>query len=185
MVKRRKIPSLGLGFSQLHWMRKIGSSDDMTAGVGVADPADPDCKKWPMSEVRRHNNRQDAWMVLGTRVYNVTPYLKFHPGSVEELMRAAGDDATALFREVHPWVNFSAMLEPCCVGVLAPSQEEEDTSGSASDCSSLLSNRPLQSTRHALKFNVSSVWWSAAPRRSMAHCQGSCDCSHHGCLSTT
>ena len=70
-------------------------------------------------EVRRHNTRADAWMVLRGRVYNVTRYLQFHPGSVEELMRAAGDDATELFDEVHPWVNAEGMLDPCCVGVLA------------------------------------------------------------------
>ena len=33
-------------------------------------------------------------------MYNITPYLDFHPGGVEELMRGAGIDGTALFDEV-------------------------------------------------------------------------------------
>lgn len=51
-------------------------------------------------------------------MYNITPYLEFHPGGVGELMRAAGRDGTALFAEVHPWVSWETMLRACEVGVL-------------------------------------------------------------------
>ena len=37
---------------------------------------------------------------LPGRVYNITPYLKFHPGSVAEIMRGAGKDCTDLFDQV-------------------------------------------------------------------------------------
>lgn len=30
----------------------------------------------------------------------MTPYMKFHPGGVDELMRGAGKDCTILFDEV-------------------------------------------------------------------------------------
>jgi cytochrome b involved in lipid metabolism len=33
-------------------------------------------------------------------VFNITPYLKYHPGGVSELMRGAGVDATKLFMHV-------------------------------------------------------------------------------------
>lgn len=33
-------------------------------------------------------------------VYNVTPYMDYHPGGVDELMRAAGIDGTDLFDQV-------------------------------------------------------------------------------------
>lgn len=32
----------------------------------------------------------------------MTPYMKFHPGGVDELMRGAGKDCTILFDEVRP-----------------------------------------------------------------------------------
>jgi hypothetical protein len=67
-----------------------------------------------MEEVRRHNTGAARPRLQRHALPAV--YLQFHPGSVEELMRAAGDDATKLFDEVHPWVNAEAMLEPCCVG---------------------------------------------------------------------
>jgi len=35
------------------------------------------------------------------RVYNVTPFLKYHPGGKAQLMKGAGIDCTALFDKVH------------------------------------------------------------------------------------
>jgi len=34
------------------------------------------------------------------KVYNITPYLDFHPGGVADLMRGAGIDCSELFDEV-------------------------------------------------------------------------------------
>ncbi|CAI7887176.1 unnamed protein product [Closterium sp. NIES-53] len=50
-----------------------------------------------MSEVKRHKKEEDAWTVVRGRVYNITPYLDFHPGGKAMLMKAAGKDCTALF----------------------------------------------------------------------------------------
>ena len=63
-----------------------------------------------------HNREDDAWMILRGKVrsvsfyyfhiypeiqvYNVTEYLKFHPGGVDELMKAVGRDGTSLFSSV-------------------------------------------------------------------------------------
>lgn len=51
----------------------------------------------PPSELRLHNKRDDAWAVFNGKVYNITPYLSFHPGGEKELMRVAGRDGTKLF----------------------------------------------------------------------------------------
>lgn len=37
-------------------------------------------------------------------VYNITPYLEYHPGGIPEIMKGAGIDATQLFNEVMEWV---------------------------------------------------------------------------------
>lgn len=54
------------------------------------------------------------------KVYNLTPYQKFHPGGVGELMRGAGKvgEAERLFQEIHPWVNWDGLLGDCLVGIL-------------------------------------------------------------------
>jgi len=59
-----------------------------------------------------------AWSSYQGRVYNITPYLPFHPGGEGELRRAAGRDGEQLFVEVHPWVNWENMLGACVVGIL-------------------------------------------------------------------
>jgi len=71
-----------------------------------------------MEELKKHNTPQDAWSVFNGRVYNITPYLPFHPGGEKELMRAAGRDGTKLFMLTHSWVNLEFMLQECCVGML-------------------------------------------------------------------
>lgn len=47
----------------------------------------------------RHLDIISACFVAGL-VYNVSPYMEYHPGGEEELMRAAGADGTDLFNEV-------------------------------------------------------------------------------------
>lgn len=51
------------------------------------------------SMLKKHNKPEDAWSAFNGKVYNLTPYLRFHPGGEEELMRCAGRDGTRLFSE--------------------------------------------------------------------------------------
>ena len=51
-------------------------------------------------------------------VYDITLYIDYHPGGVDELMQGAGIDSTDLFNEVHKWVNFQNMLKECFIGYL-------------------------------------------------------------------
>lgn len=53
----------------------------------------------PPSVLKTHNKRSDAWSAFNGKVYNITPYLAFHPGGERELMRVAGRDGTELFGE--------------------------------------------------------------------------------------
>ena len=57
--------------------------------------------------------------ILDAQVYNITPYMNFHPGGVAQLRRGAGIDSTALFNKYHAWVNAEMMMENCLVGMLA------------------------------------------------------------------
>ena len=51
-------------------------------------------------ELAKHNTEADCWIAFRGLVYNITPYMEFHPGGADELMRAAGTDGTQLFDEV-------------------------------------------------------------------------------------
>jgi cytochrome b involved in lipid metabolism len=48
--------------------------------------------------------RNAIYSSLGN-VYNITPYLDYHPGGVDEIMKGAGIDATVIFQEIHAWVS--------------------------------------------------------------------------------
>lgn len=92
-------------------------------------------------ELALHDKVDDAWCAINGRVYDITPYLGYHPGGEKQLMRGAGvrspfypntqlheaaapanpagKDATELFRSIHSWVNVEAILAPCWLGMLA------------------------------------------------------------------
>ena len=83
------------------------------------------------SMLRYHTGRKgkDAWTVLGGKVYNISPYLPFHPGGEPELLRGAAKDGTKLFGEIHPWVNYEGMLSACLIGIYVTeeSTKEDDS----------------------------------------------------------
>ncbi|KAK9887734.1 hypothetical protein WA026_000050 [Henosepilachna vigintioctopunctata] len=105
----------------MDWIRLGSSGKDLTgvgsrAGQLEVTPA----------ELATHNKSSDAWMALRGRVYNVTAYLPFHPGGPEELMKGVGRDATNLFEEVHPWVNYESILQKCYIGPLVSASPSVD-----------------------------------------------------------
>uniref|UniRef100_A0A1I8PDS4 Cytochrome b5 heme-binding domain-containing protein n=2 Tax=Stomoxys calcitrans TaxID=35570 RepID=A0A1I8PDS4_STOCA len=114
------------GHSLMDWIRLGNSGADLSGTKGRIIPVTPE-------ELAKHNTRNDAWMAIRGVVYNVTRYMDFHPGGIEELMRGVGKDATKLFNEVHAWVNYQQLLNKCLIGPLKKSSridrvlEENDT----------------------------------------------------------
>ena len=81
-------------------------------------------------EVATHNTMEDCWTVLRGKVYNLTPYVNFHPGGDKILKAVLGRDCTKLFDKYHKWVNGEYMLEKCKVGVLdthVPGSDSENS----------------------------------------------------------
>ncbi|KAF8485954.1 cytochrome b5 [Russula ochroleuca] len=108
--KKREKVVLAPGHSPLDWAALKSSGADLRSGV-------TSLTRIPPSVLRLHNKRDDAWAAFNGKVYNITPYLDFHPGG-EELMRVAGRDGTKLFSLTHAWVNVDFMLDACLVGFL-------------------------------------------------------------------
>ncbi|KAK0516668.1 hypothetical protein JMJ35_001271 [Cladonia borealis] len=118
------------GHSPLDWAHLTHNPPTPTFLRGKDVP--PQLIRVPPSLLRYHSGRKgkDAWGVYQGRVYNLTPYMKFHPGGVDQLMRGAGKerDGERLFNEIHPWVNWENMLGECLVGILV-SENEVHVSG--------------------------------------------------------
>ncbi|XP_062535498.1 cytochrome b5 reductase 4-like isoform X1 [Armigeres subalbatus] len=107
----RNKTALKPGHSLMDWIRLGNSGADLAGTGGRVRPVQH-------SELAIHNKPGDMWMAIRGKVYNVTSYLDFHPGGVDELMRGAGKDATNLFDEVHAWVNYESLLAKCYIGPL-------------------------------------------------------------------
>ncbi|XP_065587035.1 cytochrome b5 reductase 4 isoform X1 [Cyrtonyx montezumae] len=108
---RTKVP-LKPGRSLMDWIRLTKSGKDLTGLKGRLTEVTED-------ELAKHNKKEDCWICIRGFVYNVTPYMEYHPGGEDELMKAAGTDGTDLFDQVHRWVNYESMLKECLVGRMA------------------------------------------------------------------
>jgi cytochrome b involved in lipid metabolism len=121
----RKV-TLEPGHSPLDWARLANHPTADLRGLGAGTPY---LRVTPTMLKRQSGRRgKDAWTALGGRVYNITPYLPFHPGGEPELLRAAGRDGTKLFGEIHPWVNYETMLSSCLIGLLVDESEAQSPS---------------------------------------------------------
>ncbi|MED6183874.1 hypothetical protein PIB30_041880 [Stylosanthes scabra] len=54
-----------------------------------------------MSEVKRHNTADSAWIIVHDHVYDCTKFLKDHPGGPESILINAGSDCTKEFDAIH------------------------------------------------------------------------------------
>ncbi|XP_054425647.1 cytochrome b5 reductase 4 [Pteronotus mesoamericanus] len=108
---RSKVP-LKQGRSLMDWIRLTKSGKDLTGLKGRLIEVTEE-------ELKKHNKKDDCWICIRGLVYNVSPYMEYHPGGEDELMRAAGLDGTDLFDQVHRWVNYESMLRECLVGRMA------------------------------------------------------------------
>lgn len=75
-----------------------------------------DVASYTMEEVGCHNTRNDIWMVIHGKVYDVTGFLCKHPGGIEVLLDCAGVDATAYFDDVGHSEDSKLMLTPLYKG---------------------------------------------------------------------
>lgn len=110
--RRGKVP-FEKGYSQMDWIQL--------------------CRKMPhrpmsihhdvtMAEVMKHDSEEDGWTVIDGRVFDISAYMKYHPGGSKTLKSALGKDCTALFRKYHAWVNYDMLLEKWFVGYLDTSE---------------------------------------------------------------
>ena len=101
------------GFGLMDWVKLTQVGRDL-AGLSRLGGM----KKYTSEEVKSHNSEFDCWVIISGKVYNITPYLAYHPGGKSILVKVAGKDATDLFNKFHAWVNIEGMIGKLLVGIL-------------------------------------------------------------------
>ena len=108
------------GYGLHDWMRLLRGDPDPARRGGA-----PVRRGIALAEVAAHDRPDDGWMVLRGRVYNVSPYLQYHPGGSQILEECLGGDATALFERYHAWVNIDTLVGPLLLGSVGPAEMGE------------------------------------------------------------
>ena len=68
-------------------------------------------------EVAKHNTTEDCWIIIQTKVYDVTKYLTRHPGG-DILFQHAGTDCTTHFVQAAHSTNAIKILNKFEIGKL-------------------------------------------------------------------
>ncbi len=98
-ARRRNKKALRRGFALHDWKRLLQSSRDLAQRKGQP------LRTITMDEIKTHDKVHDGWISLHGKVYNIGPYLHYHPGGVEIMEQCLGGDASVLFDKYHRWVN--------------------------------------------------------------------------------
>merc|ERR1719246_407481 len=74
-----------------------------------------------MDEVAKHSTKEDCWVVLYGKAYDLTKFGRVHPGGAALIFDNAGKDATALFDPIHPKDIMEKLLKPALtMGIVDP-----------------------------------------------------------------
>lgn len=140
------------GHSLMDWIRLGNSKCDLAGTKGVIRPISH-------AELADHKSRQDAWLAIRGKCYNVSRYMDFHPGGPDELMKGVGQDATEMFDKVHAWVNYEQILSKCYVGPLINTATTTITVGSktTSKLTASLNTLNVQTENSGFKMPVATL----------------------------
>eukprot|EP00523_Entomoneis_sp_CCMP467_P001917 CAMPEP_0168748976 /NCGR_PEP_ID=MMETSP0724-20121128/16460_1 /TAXON_ID=265536 /ORGANISM="Amphiprora sp., Strain CCMP467" /LENGTH=207 /DNA_ID=CAMNT_0008796835 /DNA_START=21 /DNA_END=644 /DNA_ORIENTATION=+ len=108
------------GFGLSDWNKLLNVSTDLAQRRGAG------LRRIRWSEIKQHNKPHDGWMVIKNKVYNVGPYLPYHPGGERVLKPLLGKDGTAAFDKHHRWINEEPLIGKLLVGYLDTTPEPMD-----------------------------------------------------------
>ncbi|KAI0968435.1 FMN-dependent dehydrogenase-domain-containing protein [Xylaria arbuscula] len=69
-------------------------------------------------EIASHHSTSSCWVVVDSKVYDVTSYLDEHPGGAAVLLKQGGTDATTEFRKIHSPDILKYLPKDACLGAI-------------------------------------------------------------------
>ncbi|CAG9768806.1 unnamed protein product [Ceutorhynchus assimilis] len=83
-------------------------------------------EQYSFKEIEKHNDSKSTWIVINNDVYDVTQFLKEHPGGEEVLLEQAGKEATETFEDVGHSSDAREMMEKFKIGTLVAAERKAD-----------------------------------------------------------
>ncbi|XP_074297345.1 cytochrome b5-like [Silene latifolia] len=77
---------------------------------------DSSSKLFTLVEVSSHNSRGDCWIIIHSKVYDVTKFLEEHPGGEDVLLASTGKVATKDFEDIGHTDNAKALMNKYYLG---------------------------------------------------------------------
>jgi len=100
--------------SLLHQVQVAALSSTSTEWVQLPE--------YSLEQVSWHTSNDDCWIVIEDKVYDITKFIRQHPGGYEIMLEQAGGDATLAFRGVGHSSNADNDLEKYLIGILPASE---------------------------------------------------------------
>tara|TARA_B100001059_G_C17569574_1_gene444280 strand:+ start:81 stop:314 length:234 start_codon:yes stop_codon:yes gene_type:complete len=72
---------------------------------------------YTIEEVKKHNKIKDAWLIYNGDVYNITDYIKLHPGSMS-IKKGFGKDATIIINKIGHSKRAIEIMSKYKIGIL-------------------------------------------------------------------
>ncbi|KAI8625691.1 acyl-CoA dehydrogenase/oxidase [Xylariaceae sp. FL1651] len=79
-------------------------------------------KTFTREEVAKHNTEDSVWLIVDSKVYDVSEFLDAHPGGESVLRQVAGQDATVAFYNLHRHEVLAKYEDDLLVGTVAGEQ---------------------------------------------------------------
>lgn len=79
-------------------------------------------KTFSVAEINKHNTRDDMWVIVRGKVYDVSKFIDEHPGGEEVLLDVAGKDATTEFIDVGHSEEAEEILGKLLIGQTDPKE---------------------------------------------------------------
>ena len=81
-----------------------------------------------MSEVKKHNTKESAWVILNDQIYDLTQFMSDHPGGEDVVLKwSGGKNATKIWNAIHKKEWIQEYVKPeWCLGPVGPEPEVAD-----------------------------------------------------------
>jgi cytochrome b involved in lipid metabolism len=73
----------------------------LVLGVASVQAAPNTTKQITWQQVKKNNKASSCWTVINGKVYNVTPWIRQHPGGSQRILALCGKNGSSMFRGQH------------------------------------------------------------------------------------